>query len=87
MHSKLAMTLLMNNLAKQWINVKIASVDLGPNKTSITAGNGAPFWVKPFRKFFFTSPVKDAQKLYNSAFEKNPKDNLVFTSQEIKSKK
>lgn len=81
------MTLLMNNLAKQWINVKIASVDLGPNKTSITAGNGAPFWVKPFRKFFFTSPVKDAQKLYNSAFEKNPKDNLVFTSQEIKSKK
>ncbi len=86
MHSKLAMTLLMNQLAKTWNNVHIVSVDPGPNKTGMTAGNGVPFWLKPFARFFFSSPTKGAQKLYNGAFNEQfkGKSGIYITGDKIK---
>lgn len=89
MHSKLAITLLMNNLAKEWINVHIKSVDPGPNKTGMTAGNGVPALLKPFAKFFFSPPTKGAQKLYNGAFDQkfNGKSGIYITGNKAKNMK
>lgn len=89
MHSKLAMTLLMNNLAKEWTNVHIKNVDPGPNKTGMTAGNGVPTLLKPFAKFFFSPPTKGAQKLYNGAFDKqfHGKSGIYITGNKAKNMK
>ena len=69
MQSKLALTLLMNQLAKDWKGVRIINVSPGPNKTKMTAGEGMPVWLKPIRNLFFAKPTKGAQLLYQAAFD------------------
>lgn len=70
MRSKYAMVLLMNHLAKEWPNVRIASVAPGAIKTKMTAGAGMPFFLVPIRNLFFSSPEAGADKLYQAAFDK-----------------
>ncbi len=70
MQSKFALTLLMNDLAKDWKNVRILNVSPGANKTKMTGGDGMPFWLKPLRNLFFAKPTKGAKFLYDAAFDK-----------------
>jgi NAD(P)-dependent dehydrogenase (short-subunit alcohol dehydrogenase family) len=69
MHSKLALVLLMNDLAKEWQHIRVINVTPGPNKTPMTAGNGMPTWLQPIRNLFFAKPNKGADLLYRAAFE------------------
>lgn len=66
--SKVALMLLMNHLASQWSNIRVASVDPGPNKTDMTSGSGMPGWLLPLRNLLFAGPAKGGKKLYNGAF-------------------
>ncbi|MEL6190989.1 MAG: SDR family NAD(P)-dependent oxidoreductase [Bacteroidota bacterium] len=68
MKSKLAMVAIMNFLAEEWPEIRILSVDPGPNKTKMTSGSGVPNWIKPFRRFLFSSPDKGARLLYQATF-------------------
>ncbi len=68
MQSKLALTVLMADLAKTWSYVRIASVTPGPNKTKMTAGPGMPGLLKPLRNLMFAEPSKGAGLLYDAAF-------------------
>jgi NAD(P)-dependent dehydrogenase (short-subunit alcohol dehydrogenase family) len=70
MQSKFALTLLMNDLAKEWKNIRILNVSPGANKTKMTGGDGMPFWLKPLRNLFFAKPTKGAGLLYDAAFDK-----------------
>ncbi|NRB52294.1 MAG: SDR family NAD(P)-dependent oxidoreductase [Saprospiraceae bacterium] len=70
MHSKFAMVLLMNHLAKEWPRVRITSVAPGAIKTKMTAGAGMPFFLVPIRNLFFSSPEAGAEKLYEAAFDR-----------------
>ena len=58
----------MNFLAGEWPGIRILSVDPGPNKPKMTAGGGVPTWIKPFRRFLFSSPDKGARLLYQATF-------------------
>ena len=69
MDSKLVLVLLMNHLSKSWENTRIVSINPGPIKTKMTAGDGMPFWLKPFRNLLFKSPQQGAQSLYKAAFD------------------
>lgn len=69
MNSKMALTLLMNDLAAKWPQVRILNVDPGPNKTNMTGGSGVPVLVKIFGGLVFTSPTKGGKKLYDAAFD------------------
>lgn len=68
--SKLALTQITNNLAKNeaWSKVRILNVDPGPNKTKMTKGSAMPAWLLPLRNLYFPSPTVGAKKLYNAAF-------------------
>ena len=69
--SKLAVMLLMNDLAKQdgWQGVKFLSVHPGNNKTNITQSKeNMPAFIKLMVSLFFKSPNFGAQRLYNAAF-------------------
>ena len=68
LQSKLALTVLMADLAEGWTDVRIASVTPGPNQTTMTAGSGMPRLLKPFMKLFFAKPSKGAGLLYDAAF-------------------
>ncbi|MEM1000889.1 MAG: SDR family NAD(P)-dependent oxidoreductase [Bacteroidota bacterium] len=70
LNSKYALVLLMNHLAKEWPNVRIASVNPGPNKTKMTGkdNSGMPGWLLPFRNLLFPKPIAGAKKLYAAAF-------------------
>ncbi|MEN0064203.1 MAG: SDR family NAD(P)-dependent oxidoreductase [Myxococcota bacterium] len=70
LHSKAALIQLMNELAQrpEWQNVAIRHVNPGANKTSMTAGEGMPFWLRPFRWLLFSAPTKGANLLYDAAF-------------------
>ncbi len=68
LQSKLALTVLMADLAKGWTGVRIASVTPGPNQTTMTAGSGMPRLLKPFMKLLFAKPSKGAGLLYDAAF-------------------
>lgn len=71
MHSKLALVLLMNELARDpaWKKVSIRNVNPGANKTPMTAGDGVPGWIKPFRWLLFSAPTKGARLLHRAAFD------------------
>lgn len=69
MQSKLALTLLMNHLAKEWPEVRIVSVTPGPNKTGMTEGSGMPKALMLVRGLLFASPSKGADYLYKAAFD------------------
>lgn len=74
MNSKFALVQLMNHLAKDWSNIRIISVDPGPNKTKMTGGSGMPAWLKPIRNVFFPKPTKGANKIYSAAFNEEFQD-------------
>ncbi len=57
----------MIHLNKKWGNIRFVSVNPGAIKTKMTAGDGMPFWLKPFRSLLFMSPQKGGQSLYNVA--------------------
>ena len=79
--SKFALTLLMNQLAKEWPNVRIATVNPGPNKTKMTKESGMPGWLKHISAIMFPGPEKGAGLLYNAAFDSRYKDKSgVFIS-------
>lgn len=67
--SKFAMVLLMNHLAKEMPELRILSVDPGPNKTKMTQGGGMPKWLLPLRNLFFPPATKGASLMYKAAFE------------------
>ncbi|MEM6431690.1 MAG: SDR family NAD(P)-dependent oxidoreductase [Deinococcota bacterium] len=70
MMSKLALTLLMTDLAREenWSSIRIVNVDPGPNKTNMTSGSGMPVWLVPLRNLFFPEPTVGGKKLYDGAF-------------------
>ncbi len=74
MHSKLALVLMMNYLAKQWSNIRFINVAPGSVKTKMTSGEGMPFLLKPIRNLFFSSPEKGAEKIYKAAFDEKFSD-------------
>ena len=67
--SKFALVLLMNHLAGLWPNIRVATVNPGPNKTNMTSGAGMPGWLLPFRSLFFSGPAKGGKILYSVAFD------------------
>ena len=69
MKSKFALVLLMNHLADLWPNIRIATVNPGPNKTDMTSGAGMPGWLLPIRNLMFSGPAKGGKILYSSAFD------------------
>jgi len=71
LQSKLALALLMNDLAINWKPEKIRILHVAPggNKTKLTSGNGMPSLLKPIVKLFYKDPVAGAKLLYNAAFE------------------
>lgn len=75
--SKLAVMMLMNDLAKQesWQGVKFLSVHPGNNKTNITQSKeNMPFLIKLMVRLMFKAPDFGAQRLYNAAFDKRMKN-------------
>ncbi len=68
MKSKFAMVVLMNYLASKMSNIRVVTVDPGPNKTKMTKGSGMPSLLLPFRNLIFGKATKGAKKLYDGAF-------------------
>ncbi|MEM6261882.1 MAG: SDR family NAD(P)-dependent oxidoreductase [Bacteroidota bacterium] len=66
--SKLVLVLLMNYLDNKWEHIRFVNVNPGAIKTKMTAGSGMPFWLKPIRNLFFTSPERGGENLFNAAF-------------------
>lgn len=72
--SKLAVMLLMNDLAKQdsWSPVKFLNVHPGNNKTNVTLNkNTMPAFIQLMVRLFFKTPDFGGQRLYNAGFDKN----------------
>ncbi|MEO0604768.1 MAG: hypothetical protein AAF211_25275, partial [Myxococcota bacterium] len=71
LHSKMALTLLMNELGRdpEWSKVVIRNVNPGANRTGMTQGEGMPWWLRPLRPFLFSAPTKGANLLYGAAFD------------------
>ena len=71
LQSKLAITLWLNELAASdgWQGVAFRHVNPGANKTSMTAGDGVPWYIKLIRGLVFTAPTKGGNLLYNAAFD------------------
>lgn len=86
MKSKFALVLLMNHLAAQWPNIRIATMNPGPNKTAMTSGSGMPGWLLPIRNLLFPDPTKGGKLLYYSAFNTQfqGKSGIYITGNKIK---
>lgn len=69
LQSKLALALLMKDLADEQPWLGVASVNPGANKTKMTKGAGMPTLLLPLRHLFFANPKKGAMHLYRAAFE------------------
>ncbi len=69
LNSKFAMAMMMNFLAQNNPQLRVASVDPGPNQTNMTKSSGMPAWLKPFSKILFAQPIKGAMKIYRAAFD------------------
>jgi NAD(P)-dependent dehydrogenase (short-subunit alcohol dehydrogenase family) len=69
--SKLALTTLTNAMAAQYSNdgVILRSVEPGPNKTSMTAGDGMPWFISLLRPIIFRPPEVGATHLYDACFD------------------
>lgn len=77
MQSKVALTQLMNDLARApgWERVRIRNVDPGPNRTSMTTDSGMPGWLLPLvAKFLFPKPARGANFVYQAAFAPEHRD-------------
>lgn len=74
MSSKFTMVLLMNNLSKQWPNIKFAHLNPGAVRTKMTTGDAMPTLLKPSRNLFFSSQLKGASNTYTTAFSPKFKD-------------
>lgn len=87
-HSKLAMTLLMRDVASTHKDMRILNVDPGALKTKMTEDKDAiPFFLKPFVKLVFKPPVEGAKKLYEAAFSAKfvGKSGVYVTGNAVKS--
>jgi NAD(P)-dependent dehydrogenase (short-subunit alcohol dehydrogenase family) len=71
LQSKLALALLMSDLAVNWKSekIRILNVTPGGNKTKLTAGSGMPSLLKPIVKLLYKDPAVGAKLLYGAAFE------------------
>ena len=69
LESKLALTLLSEDLGKKIPGSRIMNVNPGPNKTKMTADSGMPGWLLPIRNLLFPHPRKGAELLYQAAFD------------------
>ncbi len=71
LQSKLALALLMNDLADKWKPQKIRILNVAPggNKTKLSAGSGMPSLFKPIVKLFYKHAAVGAGLLYKAAFE------------------
>ena len=71
MQSKSALLLLMNGLSIEWKDIRIVSVNPGPNKTKMTLGDkaGTPGWMKPMIFLMTLLPSKGGELLYKGAFD------------------
>lgn len=67
MYSKAAMAMLMAYMARQQPELRMLTVDPGPNKTKMTQGAGMPKWLLPLRNLFFPPATKGASLLYKAA--------------------
>ncbi len=100
LQSKLALVLLMNNLAMEWQQqkIRILNVTPGGSKTKLSTGSGMPSILKPMVSLFYKSPVAGAGLLYEAGFgekfkekagvfiQKNKIENLkIILSEEQKS--
>ena len=67
--SKVAVAAAMEAMARSpsWSEVRIFNVAPGAIKTSMTAGDGMPFWLRPIRNLLFKSPEQGADRLYEPA--------------------
>ena len=76
LQSKLALALLMNDLAINWQydKIRILNVTPGGNKTKLTSGSGMPSLLKPMVKLFYKNAAVGAGLLYKVAFEDQFKD-------------
>lgn len=79
--SKLILVLLMNYLSKEEQGIRFVSVNPGAIKTKMTAGDGMPFWLRPIRNLFFSTPEKGAQHIYDAAFSLDIKGSGIFVSE------
>ncbi|MEM6634014.1 MAG: SDR family NAD(P)-dependent oxidoreductase [Bacteroidota bacterium] len=79
--SKLVMVLLMNDLSKKWGNIRFVSINPGAIKTKMTAGEGMPFWLKPFRNLLFKSPEQGGKNLYAAAFDPKFKGSGIYINE------
>lgn len=71
--SKLAVMLLMNDLALQdnWESVKFLNIHPGNNKTNMTQNKETmPGFINLMVRLFFKSPDYGGQRLYNAGFDK-----------------
>lgn len=85
-NSKMAMVMMMNFLAKISPELRVISVDPGPNQTKMTKGSGMPAWLKPLSKLFFPQPIKGAMKIYRGVFDAKfqGKSGIYITGDKIK---
>ena len=69
--SKMALLLLMNELAVEWMghNIRFINVSPGGNKTKLTDGDGMPGWMRPLIFLLYKKPTFGAKQLYNAAFK------------------
>ncbi|WP_299280947.1 SDR family oxidoreductase [uncultured Tateyamaria sp.] len=79
MVSKTALTHAGAFLAKKhgWSSINVVSVTPGPNKTKMTAGDGMPFWLRPFRSLFFARPDVGADRIYDVVFSRYPTGSFI----------
>ena len=80
MDSKLTLVTLMNQLSKEWKNVRFISVNPGAIRTKMTSGSGMPFWLKPIRNLLFKSPAQGAENLYQGAFSTTISGSGIYVS-------
>ncbi len=66
--SKLSLSVVTQALGEEFaaVGVTLASVDPGPNKTNMTAGEGMPGFLLCLRPFIYTSPAKGAEILFET---------------------
>lgn len=67
--SKLALSLWTRASAASFAadGIRLVSVWPGGNRTPMTAGDGMPFWLRPFARFFFSHPSVGARRVLDAA--------------------
>jgi NAD(P)-dependent dehydrogenase (short-subunit alcohol dehydrogenase family) len=71
--SKLALSQWTHAIAPRLATAQIRAVSVcpGSNKTPMTAGEGMPWWLLPFRHLLFSPPRKGASTIWQAAFERS----------------